>query len=361
MLAVVPRDPRITRSTVVAAAFVAAATTGCTPEPSDPSIVVLKPVATTAAPYSRIDDIALVTPDIACVIDSYEFRVRCGDRAGDVLGVFGRKGDGPGESRTLSALERGADGSVGIIDLGLNRLSFYATSGKLVSQVSMPRGFLPHKIFDQRVLGIRVEWTDQATGDGGTWIPREVDLLSGDVLWERSDLEDVADTECGKVRKGWPDGRGGFVFWACQDELVFLQHRDAKGASVVASPTYFEELPNQRDVDGYLTGIFAMGSEDYVAEYRKTPKRWFLTPEPINFDFEGRLWVATTRDRDTYSYIDVWNGQQYLGTLRIRDRLMGYDLLGTTFAALVERTPGPNGIARRAIDWYDISALDFGS
>ena len=361
MLAVVHRGSRITSSAVVAAAFVAVATAGCTTDPAEPSIVVLKPVATTAAPYSRIDDIALVTPDIACVIDSYEFRVRCGDRAGDVLGVFGRKGEGPGEFGSLPALERGADGTVGIFDLRLNRLSFHAPSGKLVSQVSMPRRFAPHDISDQRVLGIRVEFTDQLTGDGGTWIPGEVDLLSGEVLWERSDLEDVADTECGKVRKGWPDGRGGFVFWACQHELVFLEHRDAGSASVVASPTYFEELPNQRDVDGYLTGIFAMGSEEYVAQYRKTPKRWFLTPEPINFDFKGRLWVATTRDRDTYSYIDIWNGQQYAGTLRIRDRLMGFDLLGTTFAALVERTPGPNGIARRAIDWYDISVLDFGS
>ena len=98
-----------------------------------------------------------------------------------------------------------------------------------------------------------------------------------------------------------------------------------------------------------------------MAQYRKTPKRWFLTPEPINFDFKGRLWVATTRDRDTYSYVNIWNGQQHTGTLRIRDRLMGFDLLGTTFAALVERTPGPNGIAQRAIDWYDISALGFGS
>ena len=146
-------------------------TTGCTADPADPSIVVLKPVASTVAPYSRIDDIALVSADIACVIDTYEFRVRCGDRAGDVLGVFGRKGEGPGEFGSLPALERGADGTVGIFDLRLNRLSFHAPNGTLVSQGSMPRGFLPHEIFGQRVLGIRVEWTDQSYEDGGTWIP----------------------------------------------------------------------------------------------------------------------------------------------------------------------------------------------
>jgi len=38
---------------------------------------------------------------------------------------------------------------------------------------------------------------------------------------------------------------------------------------------------------------------------------------------------------------------------------MGYDLLGSTMAALVERQPDRDGIARRAIDWYRIDGLDF--
>ena len=46
--------------------------------------------------------------------------------------------------------------------------------------------------------------------------------------------------------------------------------------------------------------------------------------------------------------------------LRIRDRLMGYDLMGSTLVALVERKPGPDGIAQRATDWYDIGALEIG-
>ena len=38
---------------------------------------------------------------------------------------------------------------------------------------------------------------------------------------------------------------------------------------------------------------------------------------------------------------------------------MGFDLLGSTLAALVERAPGPDGIARREIDWYRIDGPDF--
>ena len=38
---------------------------------------------------------------------------------------------------------------------------------------------------------------------------------------------------------------------------------------------------------------------------------------------------------------------------------MGYDILGSTLVALVERKPDPDGIAAKAIDWYDIGDLEF--
>ena len=79
------------------------------------------------------------------------------------------------------------------------------------------------------------------------------------------------------------------------------------------------------------------------------------------FDSLERLWVATTRDRDNFSYLDIWIGTEYAGTVRIRDRLMGYDILGSTLAALVERKPGPDGVALRAVDWYDIGDVEFGN
>ena len=46
--------------------------------------------------------------------------------------------------------------------------------------------------------------------------------------------------------------------------------------------------------------------------------------------------------------------------MRIRDRLIDYDMLGSTLVALVERKPDRYGIAQLAIDWYDIGGVEVG-
>ena len=89
------------------------------------------------------------------------------------------------------------------------------------------------------------------------------------------------------------------------------------------------------------------------------PKIAFLGTRTLVFDSKDRLWYATTRDRDDFSYLDVWVETTYAGTVRIRDRLMAYDILGSTLVAFVERKPGRDGIAAGAIDWYDIADLEF--
>ena len=76
--------------------------------------------------------------------------------------------------------------------------------------------------------------------------------------------------------------------------------------------------------------------------------------KPISFDFDGqnRIWVATTRNRDTFSYFDIWTGPKYIGAVRVQDRLMGFDIFGSTLVTLLERTPG-----ELAIDWYDLASI----
>ena len=80
-------------------------------------------------------------------------------------------------------------------------------------------------------------------------------------------------------------------------------------------------------------------------------------------DDANRYWIATQRDTHEWSYLDVYENAEYVGSVRVRDRIRGFDLLGSTLVVLVERQVGPDdadGIPDRALDWYDIGELGLG-
>ena len=61
-----------------------------------------------------------------------------------------------------------------------------------------------------------------------------------------------------------------------------------------------------------------------------------------------------------YSYLDVYDPGEaaFIGSIRVDDRIMGFDVLGSTLVVVVERPlspDDPDGIAERAVDWYDLS------
>jgi hypothetical protein len=306
------------------------------------------------------------------VIDSYEFRVVCVTPE-ETIGEFGGKGEGPGEFTRPSWLGRVAPDRVGVVDTRQNRLTVFKTDGEFVSDLSLPSLFWPRShgpssLFGEGLLGVTPgTQPEEGTTPSAETVLVEVSLRSGEVLWHRRGLEEIARSECGKLGSGIPTPSGGYVLKACKRELVFLEDRDDMAATVIQTPNYLVELPNERDVDAYLedmAGMFggsapASAMEPYAAGYREEPKAWFLL-DGLIFDDLGRLWVATHRDRDAFSYFDIWVGTEYAGTARIRDRLIGYDILGSTLVALVERTPDRNGIAQRAIDWYDIDTVEAG-
>lgn len=352
---------RMSRTLVVGLAALAF---GCSRQDPVHRVVALAPVASVEVPFSDIDEIALVRPDIVCVADSFEVRVECRRRTGETTGVFGRKGEGPGEFSSPNYLHRGPSETLRVFDLGLQRVTVFEPTGTLKSETALPGLFAPTAAGDSTVFGYYANVSTPGR------IPAEVDLTTGAILWERPGGDNVAVTECGRVGAGLPAPGGGYVFRACTNELVWLAHRDDDRATVVTSPSYIEQFPDQRDIDAYLAfsaRLASQGSgrsvapeafEPYAEAYKETPKPWFQGRQPLAFDVRGRLWVATTLDRDAYSYFDLWIGTEYAGMVRVRDRLLGYDLMGTSLATLVERAPTQTGIAKRAVDWYDISVLD---
>ncbi len=67
------------------------------------------------------------------------------------------------------------------------------------------------------------------------------------------------------------------------------------------------------------------------------------------------LWIASTRDRDRYSYIDIFRSNRRVGVVRVVDRLISYNVHEDEVVVLVERRhSGPSGMRPLGIDWYRV-------
>lgn len=342
--------------------------TGCASDGTNvPEIIALSPFASSGAPISTSNHIAILPEGIACVIDSFEERIHCVERADGNVAVFGGEGGGPGEFTALSSIHRGRDGHIVAVDFGKDRLSFFRPNGILVSETRMPSSFVPTRLRDDRLFGFELGMPDFVEEFELSFVPMEVDASSGEILWQGTDLANVVGRECFNPAVGASMPDGGLVFEVCEYELAFFDHRDAPRATVVASPSYVEALPNERDVAAHLDDIVGIRSlagpvpeseiDAIAAEFREEPKEWLLGTG-FGFDDENRLWVSTTRDRDEFSYFDVWADTTYVGAVRVQDRLMGFDIFGSTLVTLVERALDEDGAGERGIDWYDLSEID---
>lgn len=95
--------------------------------------VSLVPHAASVVPLSGGTNIRLVDEETVCTRESYEYRVHCTDVSGSEVSYFGRQGQGPGEFRYGSSpLVRGPDSTIGVIDIGLDRMSVFSPTGTLL-------------------------------------------------------------------------------------------------------------------------------------------------------------------------------------------------------------------------------------
>ena len=337
----------------MAAIVMLAVTAGCDSAPAERPTIFLDPVASAPVPFTNRSDGTLVDENTVCVTNSYEMRVECVGRDGSVVGIFGRKGEGPGEFPSAPKLVRGPGGTIGTISR--NRLTVFAPSGAMVSEVTVPVASLqPAAPFGTTILG-------QHFGGGSEVTPIEIDVASGETLWERPGLDTEVETECPSgVALGVASPGGGWTFPACQRELVFFEGRDDPAPTIIKSPTYVEEFPNERDVAEIEFRNSRSALRIDVSTYKETPKRNHLRVASLAYDDRGRLWIATERDRAHFSYFDIYVGIEYVGSVRVRDRLRAYDLYGSTLVTVVEREPDADGIGWRGADWYDIAGLTLG-
>lgn len=320
--------------------------------------------------------IALATEATACVVNDYETRVHCIHRDGARTDVFGRQGGGPGEFATRPRLvTRGPDGTVAVI--GYHWMALFEPSGKFVAEVPVPRSVSLSASADSVLMGYQLESDRSSRSVHVRHL--EIDVGTGEILWEGYYPTAIAaEADCppfvfstGRTRRSLGNARrfpsGGIVFASlCRGQLLFLAHRDDASGIVIQPPPYTLEYPTRRDVERYLEACESpasrvLGLPCEVERFRRTPKYYGIH---YWVDDQDRLWVLTDRDREEYSYLDVYTGPEFSGSVRVRHRGVGFDVLGSTLAVLVERPVGPDdadGIPDRGIDWYDIEALEFGT
>lgn len=321
-------------------------------------VVPLTPFASVPVPLSRNNQVALTGEATACVIDSYEKRVFCTGQTDSSARAFGRQGDGPGEFRALSKIVGGTDGAVGVVDFDLRRLQVFkpVASQLQVAETRVPGIFTPTSPLASTVVGYRIA----VSTSGPEYYHLELEMDEGSVTWERRYPGSLAGSDCEQeadLYPGTPLPGSGMAFSVCDGRMMaFFADRDDDAPTLVPTPTYAEELPGERDVDQYVAGLRTLfGSEppsSQVAEYRQRPKRWYRSSAAV--DGQGRLWIATNRDRDEYSYLDVYAAREYAGTVRVRDRLMGFDVRGSTLVVVAERA-NASGAPSRVLDWYRAS------
>lgn len=337
--------------------------------PSFPELVAPL-VDSASAPLSANPNISLLTESVACVIDSYEIQVHCAHRTGTVT-TFGGRGDGPGEYRNPTNILRGPSESIGVLES--QGLSLSDATGRFLRRIQLPGVVFRPARGDSMVL----TGTKVMGASGGGWEFVRIDMSTGHVPsaspypqeWPEQCQDSPSSRSIQLALGGMPSigyvtPWGGVVFY-CHKHLAVSGNGGAD-LIAIATPSYVDELPNDRDMEDRIGIVEAVqqtaGITLELEEFRQRPKNWWIGTQSPVYDDMGRTWIGTTRDRDESSFFDVFAGEEFefLGSVRIRDRLVGYDVLGTTLAVLVER-PLARGdvVARRGIDWYDIDGLLF--
>ena len=355
------------------AAFLALTTACGQRDTTDDGIFTPELTHTANLPPSEQDAVTVLADErTACVVDSYEDRIRCVDREGAVVGVFGRTGEGPGEFDNPAYLARGDEGTIGVMDLGLNRFTIFEPSGAYVSDVTTPGGaFSPLRSFGDVVSGVSPDLMAILAGEspGARMNRYDVNIASGEVVRDVESPRGPWDVECGDVLGGIPDRGDGWVLIACEAHLIFVG--DTGDARVLRPPAYVPELPTEQEVaereDELMSFVRDLGLpatsriEESLERFRTTPKAYHLSTAAHLVDADNRYWIATQRDMREWSYLDIYENAEYVGSVKVRDRMRGFDLVGSTLVVLVDRlveTDDAGVVPDRALDWYDIGEIE---
>lgn len=314
-------------------------------------------------PYSRTPFVRLVGADRACVIDSYEDRIECGGRSWEDVTHIGTEGEGPGEYDVLQGIAGAGRDRLALVDFGNLRVTFASLDGETLRTV--PFEGEPWLVRSPADTVVRV-----TVSPPGQWVPSQQRLRrvvrigritpgTDSPEWLEFPVADSTLVADQPLVAGAFSPLHGYVFTVPPYRLARFSPRGEFLGAV--TPDHYEpELPSERDVRSRVSDLTALfgrrPSESSMEAYRNRPKRGVLGIQHLAFDTDGLLWVATTRDRDRWSQLDVFaaGGARFLGSVRVRNRMLAFDVRDHTLVVLAE-SEARDGVPRLALDWYDVS------
>ena len=336
---------------------------------SQPRYVTHAPYASVVFPPTETSDVILLDDGTACVIDTYWTRIECREPSGAAF-RFGGEGEGPGEFRRPNDIIRGPDGTIGVLDGRLLRMSFFSRRGEFLTSVpGIPRGF---RTRNPSVAG---GLTGAAAGRRMTV---ELDVATGRILWERQFPVEDDVTVCSTPRYGtsrpqlvggYNDRAGGLIFVTCYGEfLVRYADRTAPEPSGIVRSTYVERYATEEDVAAELGALDARRSSGFrpnvsAEDIRAEPRVWYGARL---VDDRNRFWAVSHwnwADEILYdeSYIDMYrltdDGLTFGVTLQVADKALALDALGDRLAVFVMRDTG-GVVPEYRVDWYNVSEYE---
>ena len=336
---------------------------------SRPPYVARAPYASVVFPPTETSDVILLDDGTACVIDTYWTRIECREPSGAAF-RFGREGEGPGEFRRPNDIIRGPDGTIGVLDGRLLRMSFFSRRGEFLTSVpGIPQGF---RTRNPSVAG---GLTGAAAGGRMTV---ELDVATGRTLWERQFPVEDDVTACSTPRYGtsrrrliggYNDRIGGLIFVTCYGEfLVRYADRTAPEPSGIVRSTYVERYATEEDVAAELGVLDARRSGGFrpnvnAEDIRAEPRVWYGARL---VDDRSRFWAVSHwnwADEILYdeSYIDMYrltdDGLTFGVTLQVADKALALDVLGDRLAVFVMRDTG-GVVPEYRVDWYNVSEYE---
>lgn len=333
--------------------------------PADPADVRLDLIARShPLPLTSSNRVAVVGPDVACIFDSYEVVIACGDREWTSFRTFGNEGRGPGELLAGSIVP-GRAGTLWFVDMRQRRLSQFTPDGAFLGSAPMPGAVLPvGRVTDEGWFGghhppqpgghgvLQVAWTSvhrDTTYHQQFRVPEAAldadGILQGLIRMPNGE----AIVAVGSSRIAWFDSAGVY--------LGVLRVPDLEPTT----PTERELAEKAEDGRRFHRLIGRPVPPDLLDPFRERligPRAWAPPIETLAGDDSGRLWMLSRRPSDAGTYVEVFERDGHRGAIELPGLVRSITVAGALLVALVDMEPDEFGLGRKRLDWYRIRTTE---